>query len=304
MQVEYSGLLGVAKGDEEPGSEMIGLAIAIVVLAIAFGSLVAMSLPIGVALIGLLVGSSSIGILAGYVAVPSITTIVATMLGLGVGIDYALFILARHRQNLAEGMPVPEAVGRANATAGTVGALRRHHRGRRDRQPAGGRHPDAHDDGLGIGADGGGHHGRRGHPAPRAARAGRAQGEQPAGAVRAAEAGQRPRHEVRPLGGAGRRPAGPLRVVALVLLGVLAAPAFALRIGFADDGNARRPARCASPTTCSPTASAPGSTARSRSPSRSTARQDDAAALRDIGAALREDRGVASVSAAGAEPGR
>ncbi len=49
---------------------------------------------------------------------PSITTIVATMLGLGVGIDYALFILARHRQNLAEGMPVPEAVGRANATAG------------------------------------------------------------------------------------------------------------------------------------------------------------------------------------------
>ena len=118
MQVEYSGLLGVAKDDGEPGSEMIGLAIAIVVLAIAFGSLVAMSLPIGVALIGLFVGSSAIGILAGYVAVPSITTIVATMLGLGVGIDYALFILARHRQNLAEGMPVPEAVGRANATAG------------------------------------------------------------------------------------------------------------------------------------------------------------------------------------------
>src|SRR5829696_1058858 len=72
MQVEYSGLLGVAKDDGEPGSEMIGLAIAIVVLAIAFGSLVAMSLPIAVALIGLFVGSSAIGILAGYVAVPSI----------------------------------------------------------------------------------------------------------------------------------------------------------------------------------------------------------------------------------------
>ena len=118
IQVEYSGLLGSAADDEPPGSEMIGLAIAIVVLAVAFGSLVAMSLPIGVALIGLLVGSSAIGILAGQVPVPSITTIVATMLGLGVGIDYALFVLARHRQNLADGMTVPEAVGRANATAG------------------------------------------------------------------------------------------------------------------------------------------------------------------------------------------
>ena len=118
IQVEYNGLLGVAKGEQEPGSEMIGIAVAIIVLAIAFGSLVAMSLPIAVALIGLLVGSSSIGILSGYLTVPSITTIVASMLGLGVGIDYALFILARHRQHLDEGMPVPEAVGRANATAG------------------------------------------------------------------------------------------------------------------------------------------------------------------------------------------
>ena len=118
MQVEYTGLLGLAETTDPPASEMLGLLIAIIVLAIAFGSLVAMTLPIGVALIGLFVGGSAIGILSGYLAVPSITTIVATMLGLGVGIDYALFILARHRQNLAEGMPVPEAVGRANATAG------------------------------------------------------------------------------------------------------------------------------------------------------------------------------------------
>ena len=52
------------------------------------------------------------------IAVPEIATIVGMMLGLGVGIDYALFILARHRQNLESGMPVPEAIGRANATAG------------------------------------------------------------------------------------------------------------------------------------------------------------------------------------------
>ena len=91
---------------------------AVVILAIAFGSLVAMSLPIVAALIAIVVGSSAIGIMSGIVAVPEITGVVAMMLGLGVGIDYALFILARHRQNLAAGQSVPVAIGRANATAG------------------------------------------------------------------------------------------------------------------------------------------------------------------------------------------
>ena len=118
VQVEYDGGLAYAGTPAEPGSEMLGIAVAIVVLAIAFGSLVAMSLPIGVALVGLLVGTSGIGIASGYMSVPEITTIVAGMIGLGVGIDYALFILARHRQNLENGMPLPVAIGRANATAG------------------------------------------------------------------------------------------------------------------------------------------------------------------------------------------
>ena len=118
VQVEYDGGLGYLAGDAEPGSEKLGILVAVVVLAVAFGSLVAMSLPILVALVGLLIGISSIGIMSGMLAVPEIATIVAMMLGLGVGIDYALFILARHRQHLEEGMPVPEAIGRANATAG------------------------------------------------------------------------------------------------------------------------------------------------------------------------------------------
>jgi RND superfamily putative drug exporter len=118
VQVEYDAGLGLAAGDAEPGSEKIGILVAVVVLAIAFGSLVAMSLPILVALVGLLVGISTIGLLSGVVAVPEIATIVAVMMGLGVGIDYALFILARHRQNLESGTPVPEAIGNANATAG------------------------------------------------------------------------------------------------------------------------------------------------------------------------------------------
>jgi RND superfamily putative drug exporter len=118
VQVEYDGGLGYAKGDAEPSSEIIGIGAAVLVLLVAFGSLVAMSLPIVVALSGILIGTSAIGILSGQMAVPQIATIVGVMLGLGVGIDYALFVLARHRQHLDAGMPVPEAVGRANATAG------------------------------------------------------------------------------------------------------------------------------------------------------------------------------------------
>jgi len=118
IEVEYDQGLGYAAGDAAPGSEQIGILVAVVVLAIAFGSLVAMSIPIVVALVGLLTGLSTIGVLSGVVAIPEIATIVAMMMGLGVGIDYALFILARHRQNLEAGTPVPEAVGQANATAG------------------------------------------------------------------------------------------------------------------------------------------------------------------------------------------
>jgi putative drug exporter of the RND superfamily len=118
IQVEYDGGLGYAKGDAAPGSEIIGILVAVVVLAIAFGSLVAMSLPIVVALVGLLIGTSAIGVMSGAIPVPTIASVVGIMIGLGVGIDYALFILARHRQNLETGMPVPEAIGRANATAG------------------------------------------------------------------------------------------------------------------------------------------------------------------------------------------
>ena len=118
IQVEYDGGLGYANEAAAGNSELIGILMAIVILAIAFGSLVAMSLPIATALMAIAVGSSTIGVMAGLVPVPKITGVVAMMLGLGVGIDYALFILSRHRQNLAAGQSVPVAIGRANATAG------------------------------------------------------------------------------------------------------------------------------------------------------------------------------------------
>src|SRR3954451_11280030 len=118
VEVEYDGGLGYANVPAGGNSELIGILMAVLILAIAFGSLVAMSLPIVAALLAIVIGSSSIGIMSGLVPVPSITGVVAMMLGLGVGIDYALFILARHRQNLASGQSVPVAIGRANATAG------------------------------------------------------------------------------------------------------------------------------------------------------------------------------------------
>jgi RND superfamily putative drug exporter len=118
IQVEYDGGLGYAETAAGGNSELIGIVVAVIVLVIAFGSLVAMSLPLVTALTAILIGSSTIGILSGFVSTPEIASVVGLMLGLGVGIDYALFIMARHRQNLAAGQSVPVAIGRANATAG------------------------------------------------------------------------------------------------------------------------------------------------------------------------------------------
>lgn len=98
--------------------EVAGIGVAMVVLLIAFGSFVAMGLPIGMALLGLAVGATSMTLVTYLVDIPAWAPELAAMVGLGVGIDYALFLVTRHRENLALGMPVPEAVGNALATAG------------------------------------------------------------------------------------------------------------------------------------------------------------------------------------------
>jgi len=105
---------------EEVGhtSEVVGLAVAVIVLLFSFGSVVAMGLPLASALIGVGIGLSGITVLAGFTELSSTAPILATMIGLAVGIDYALFIVTRHRQNLAEGHSIEEAAARANATAG------------------------------------------------------------------------------------------------------------------------------------------------------------------------------------------
>ena len=99
-------------------SELIGLLAAMIILLIAFGSVVAMGLPIATAVIGLATGTGLALILAAFTSVPEFATILSSMIGLGVGIDYALFIVTRYRQNLHDGMEPLHAIGLATATAG------------------------------------------------------------------------------------------------------------------------------------------------------------------------------------------
>ncbi|MFC4013524.1 MMPL family transporter [Nonomuraea purpurea] len=99
-------------------SEIIGVICALLVLVIAFGTLVAAMIPIFAALISVASGLGLIGLLGWVVDMPKQAGIMATMIGLGVGIDYALFLLSRHRKLLADGVPVVESVRRTVASSG------------------------------------------------------------------------------------------------------------------------------------------------------------------------------------------
>ncbi|MFE6839304.1 MULTISPECIES: MMPL family transporter [unclassified Streptomyces] len=105
----------------ETGSgEIIGIMVAAIVLVITFGSLIAAGLPLLTALIGVGIGVSSITALANVLDLGSTTSTLAMMIGLAVGIDYALFIVSRYRVELAEGRERDEAAGRAAGTAGSA----------------------------------------------------------------------------------------------------------------------------------------------------------------------------------------
>ncbi|MGW1883338.1 MMPL family transporter [Streptomyces sp. NPDC001970] len=105
---------------ETGATEIIGVAVAAVVLVITFGSLVAAGLPLLTAIIGVGIGVSTITALANLLDLGSTTATLATMIGLAVGIDYALFIVSRYRAELAEGRDREEAAGRAAGTAGSA----------------------------------------------------------------------------------------------------------------------------------------------------------------------------------------
>jgi len=119
LRIELGGDLSFAFAEAETGiGELAGLIAAVIILLLAFGSLIAMGLPIAMALFGLVLGISSMSLITLLIDIPAWAPEIGTMVGLGVGIDYALFLVARHREYLSRGMTVEESVGRAVATAG------------------------------------------------------------------------------------------------------------------------------------------------------------------------------------------
>ncbi len=126
-QARETGLTVEANGSgmgsfTEPGgsSELIGIAVALVVLLLTFGSLVAAGLPIVTAMFGVALGLTGITAMTAVMDIGSTTPILATMIGLAVGIDYTLFILARYRAELERTDDRAEAIGLAVGTAGSA----------------------------------------------------------------------------------------------------------------------------------------------------------------------------------------
>ena len=103
---------------EEPLAELFGLAFAIVILIVAFGSVLAMGLPVGVALFGIGLGSAFVVLASNLMEVPDFAPFIGVMIGLGVGIDYALLIVTRYREQLHAGHDTRESIGIAMDTAG------------------------------------------------------------------------------------------------------------------------------------------------------------------------------------------
>ncbi|MER7582487.1 MMPL family transporter [Kitasatospora sp. NPDC097691] len=120
VQVEYGGPLGelARPAPDDRASEAIGFAVAIVVLLVGFGSLIAAGLPLVTALFAAVVGLGVLGLIAALSTFATVAPTLATMIGIGVGIDYALFLLTRHRQNLMDGADPVASAGQAVATSG------------------------------------------------------------------------------------------------------------------------------------------------------------------------------------------
>jgi RND superfamily putative drug exporter len=119
LEVETGGQLGqkVSKPSTE-SSELIGIIAAMIILTLTFGTIIAMLLPIVNAIVALLLSLALVRLLGHVTTVPSVAPTLATMIGLGVGIDYALFIVTRHLRGLGEGLELDESIARATAISG------------------------------------------------------------------------------------------------------------------------------------------------------------------------------------------
>ncbi|RLK53613.1 MMPL family transporter [Actinokineospora cianjurensis] len=120
LTVEVRGDVLQAKGQVGGPAEMIGVVVALLVLAITYGSLVSAGMNLLTAVVGVGIGALGITTLTGFIELQATTPVLAVMLGLAVGIDYALFIITRFRHELLAGRPVEEAAAMAVGTAGSA----------------------------------------------------------------------------------------------------------------------------------------------------------------------------------------
>jgi RND superfamily putative drug exporter len=119
LQVEYGGRAAAQPG-EPPIGEIAGVTVAVIVLSLTFGSLIAAGLPLLTALLGVGFGVLGITLAAASFSLANESITLAAMLGLAVGIDYTLFILSRHRTQVFDGMSIESSIARSVATAGSA----------------------------------------------------------------------------------------------------------------------------------------------------------------------------------------
>jgi RND superfamily putative drug exporter len=121
LQVAYGGGAGqIGQTTNDLKSEVIGLACALVLLLFMFGSLIAAAIPLLSAIFSVGAGLSLLGLLAAAVTFPTTGPTIATLLGLGVAVDYGLFLMARHREQLDTGMDVVTSARHAEGTSGAA----------------------------------------------------------------------------------------------------------------------------------------------------------------------------------------
>ncbi len=118
LQIELSGWAISSAQESEVSPEVVGFAIAALVLLLTFGSLLAAGLPLLTSLFGLGIGTTLVGTVAIFTDVPEFAPAIAAMMAIGVGIDYALLVITRYRTALAGGREPRDAVAEASATAG------------------------------------------------------------------------------------------------------------------------------------------------------------------------------------------
>jgi uncharacterized membrane protein YdfJ with MMPL/SSD domain len=121
IDVQAAGNIGTTLSTEESEtSEIVGIVVAMIILSLVLGSLVAMGMPILTAVLGLGAALSLVGLVGHLLSIPTSGPTLATMIGLGVGIDYALFLVTRHQEQLRDGMAMNDSIANAVATSGSA----------------------------------------------------------------------------------------------------------------------------------------------------------------------------------------